>query len=401
MLELLLVCVAAGVGPSSAPANEWSCEILPPERQTGVDPQSGARVVFVTTHRATDQGLYFHERSWLSDGSMLIFLSQRTGRSEPFGYVESFGHLVQLIPDGAPATGLITCARAGNRIFAVREGRVVEWHVSVKEGDPPAVRIRERQVTDLSCHGASAAGLSENADGRYLGTSFADAKNPGRHQIIAIELATGRVIRVAALDFPAWHVQFSWTQPDLILFSRSYPEGDRMPPPKDPNAPPHCRMWLVRLDGKPPRPIHLQRPNELVTHECWWTEDRITFCGGHHVPEESHLKVYDMKTGRISILGAGSWWPGGDPDQIRRRAWWHAAGSPDGRWAVADNPYGDIVLFDAFTTEERLLTGGHRKPGESVHAHPGWAPSSDRVVFTSTQKGNADVVIAYVPKGWR
>ena len=144
----------------------------------------------------------------------------------------------------------------------------------------------------------------------------------------------------------------------------------------------------------------LQTPGELVTHECWWTRNRFTFCGAYH-PDESHVKVFDPATDRISIVAREAGGRRERPLRSLRAAWWHAAGSPDGRWIVADTFHGDVVLFNAKTTEEYPLTTGHRVFGKGgAHPHPGWAPSSDRVVFTSNRRGNPDLVIAYVPRAW-
>lgn len=80
----------------------------------------------------------------------------------------------------------------------------------------------------------------------------------------------------------------------------------------------------------------------------------------------------------------------------------HASGSPDGRWAAADNFHGDIVLFDARTAEERPLSRGHRVFGsDGAHPHVDRAPASDRGVYASDRRGNPDVVIRRVPQAWR
>ncbi|MEP0844901.1 MAG: PD40 domain-containing protein [Phycisphaerae bacterium] len=414
----MAMAVTWAVSAPSAWAQEqrWSCRVLPAEHEVLVEPDTGAKVVFATTHPGTDRNLYFHDRSWLSDGSLAVFYSDRGGRQTLYGYAEATGNLVELIPEGQPPAGSVTCSRRGNRIYGVCDGAACAWAVACRFEPELRVEVRRRRIADLPRNGGLTSSLNENADGRLLSVSFVDADAPGVYHIAVIEVQTGRITPVARVDFPVSHVQFSWTRPDLLMFARTYPQGDRMPQASGPSpvagapghvvgtqpAPaPHYRIWLVDLSGKPPWPIYPQVPDELVTHECWWTEERLTFCGGHHVPDESHVKVFDLKTGRISIIGAGSWWPAASQRQITRRSWWHAAGSPDGRWVVADNFHGDIVLFDALTTRERPLTTGHRKLGQPHHPHPGWAESSDRVVFTSNRRGNPDLAIAYVPAGWR
>lgn len=394
----MLLVVWAPLQLLAADGAAWPCRVLPAERETTTDPASGAKVTFVTTAPSNDRNLYFINRSWLSDGSVLLFYSNRTGREELFGYLESSGHLLALTPPGEPSISGATCSHAGNRIYGIRAGVIVSWTLDVQAGEAVSATVREREIARLPAGVAVLSTLTESRDGKWLAWSCRKTADSANHQIMAVSIADGRLMTVADVPFSIIHTQFSWGAPDVILFARTYPEGDHAPLKHEGEA--HCRLWLVDLTGSPPRPLYFQKPGELVSHECWWTEDRLTFCGGHHVPLESHVKVFDLRTGRVSIVGAANWWPRGPKDDIAKRSWWHAAGSGDGRWVVADSFYGDIVLFDGRTTQERFLTGGHRTYGKGPHCHPGWGPSSDRVVFNSDQKGNRDVVIAYVPANW-
>ncbi|MBI4600591.1 MAG: PD40 domain-containing protein [Planctomycetes bacterium] len=403
----LLLALALGT-PFAARATEesWSCQVSPPEREVVTEPESGARTVFVTTSAADDSNLYFHDRSWIADGSLLVFYSDRAGRRDLFGYVEATGEIVRIgppdDPGGAPLDA-VTCSRRGSIVYAIRGRDVLALTVdlAVQTSSPTRASVRARQVCAVPKNGGLRSALNESSDGRLLALGLTDPDRPGTNRIAAIEVETGKVSTVTEVQFPVSHVQFSWTRPDLVLFARTYPEGDRVPERAEPGSEPHARLWLADLSGKPAWPVFWQKPGELVTHECWWTEDRFTFCGGHR-PHESHLKVYDLKSGRISILGAGSWRPEASAEEITKRAWWHASGSPDGRWAAADTFHGDVVLFDAATAEERPLSRGHRVFGSNgAHPHVGWAPSSDRVVYASNVRGNPDVVVTGVPAGWR
>ena len=104
-------------------------------------------MVFATTLASIDQNLYFHDRSWLSNESMLIFVSDRMGRTEPFGYIEATGELARLGKEGdAPLSGL-TCSREGNCLYGIRGGDVLVWSIDVKmRGSDTSVHIRERKI---------------------------------------------------------------------------------------------------------------------------------------------------------------------------------------------------------------------------------------------------------------
>jgi len=140
--------------------------------------------------------------------------------------------------------------------------------------------------------------------------------------------------------------------------------------------------------------------------------DSIVFCGGYR-NKEAHVKVIDPHTGVIRIIGAGAWVPHtghtdhapNEPcsdDLLNRWNWWHCAGDELGLWVVADNWYGDIVLFDAKTTQMHRLTLGHAgygRPGKQ-HPHVGWDRLSKQVVFTSQMLGGVDVCVATIPDRW-
>jgi hypothetical protein len=64
---------------------------------------------------------------------------------------------------------------------------------------------------------------------------------------------------------------------------------------------------------------------------------------------------------------------------------------------AADNWHGVIAVIDMRTSHLKILTQNHRVYGRGEHPHVGWAPDSKSVEFTSNQRGNADVVIAYLP----
>jgi hypothetical protein len=131
--------------------------------------------------------------------------------------------------------------------------------------------------------------------------------------------------------------------------------------------------------------------------------DQIIFCGGT-IPkpvEVSHVKLLDVKTGVVRIIGAGSWWAGGTPEEISRYNWWHADGSDDGRWIVADNWHGDIMLFEGKTTRPRLLTGNHRTYGKGNHPHVGFDRAGESVVFASHRLGDENVCVATIPEAWQ
>ena len=105
-----------GIFSGVAQAERYALEVFPAEHEKRVDEVTGAELTFLTTHPARDRNLYFHEWSWLKDGSMIIFYSDRENGGL-MGYLTATGELVRL---QTPSGGLTnaTCAIDRNSVYA-------------------------------------------------------------------------------------------------------------------------------------------------------------------------------------------------------------------------------------------------------------------------------------------
>lgn len=364
-------------------------EVLPDESLTAVDQESGATLTYLTTNPASDTNLYFHERSWTSDGSVILFYSGReTGGL--MGYLVETGELIRIGSFLEGSLGGATAALTGNRLFALHDNAAVEisLNVDVAAGTPTKVTASYRRIAPLP-GGSGTTSLNESCDGKYLAIGIMDPADGGDSVILLIAVDTGEVrelCRVGAPQTFGYHVQWSHTNPNLLSFAGSRP-----------------RLNVVDIrDGSITNP-YAELEGELVTHEHWWVNDQIVFCGGMHPKptEDAHVKVVDVHTGQVRIIGAGSWWPDATPQEVSKYNYWHCAGSDDGRWVVADNWHGGITLFEAKTTRPHVLTTGHRSYGKGEHPHVGWDRASKQVIFTSHTNGNPDVCIATIPDAWQ
>ena len=383
------------VGSLPLPARSWECDILPSEQKIEIDKTSGAKIIFVTTDKASDSNLYFHNRCWLFDDGLMLFMSDRTGRSELFGYIAETGELARLNRAEDAAAHSAVASRLGDRLYVARENSIYQWNVELEVSPKSTVQISENKICDLPAGASQFSGLNENADASLV--SFGYTIN-GQQIIAVADIRTGAITEAARPPVNCGgHIQFSWTRPDLLMFNGSYGSDTA---PLDPEEPPHVRIWFVNVNTKTPVPAFYQKPGELTTHECWWVNDQVTFIDGFR-PEEAHVKVLDIKTGEIRIVGAGAWMEGVPAKELSKENWWHAAGSPDGRWVAADNWHGIIAIFDAKTTQQHILTTGHRTYGHGAHPHVGWDLTGDSVEFTSNKRGNADVCIGVIPQEWK
>jgi len=378
-------------------ASAWDCEILPSEQKIETDAQSGAQIVFVTTNPASDTNFYFHERCFLWDNRFMLFRSDRFGRSETMGCLLETGQLVRLNQAQDPAAGNLVASAKGDRVYVFKDGAFYLWKIDFAAQPKTAVHITETKIMDLPEGAQLRSVLTENSDGSLLAYAYTMGEdnfigffNPGN----------GQALPPAKLDFKPDHLQFHRSRPDLLAFCRVY--GTDVAP-LDPNEPRHARIWFMNVNTRVPIPAFYQVPGEITTHECWWVNDQMTFVDGHHHDgdrEEGNVKVFDLKTGDIRIIGAGAWIEDGTAEQLSKVNWWHACGSPDGKWVVADNWHGIIALFNAKTTEKKILATGHRTYGHGQHPHAGWDLAGKRVEFTSNKLGNPDVCVAAVPESW-
>jgi oligogalacturonide lyase len=398
-----------------AAVSSYPLEVFPPECKRMTDPKTGAELLFLTTAPENDMNLYFHEHSWLADESVILFTSSRP-KGGLMGYLTATGELIRFnTPQGS--LGGATAAARGNTLLAVRGRTIVEVRLAIQPSSTPAahpsrVTATERVLCTLPDR-APGTSLNPSCDGKYVAlgvTGFADPKRGPA--ICMVDLKSGKLSDVCRLpQQPGYggHVQWSRTNPRLISFAGGRgPTKDVAGPAPSSTAPEDYagrgqRLWVVDIREGVPRNVYLAEEGELVTHESWWVNDQIMFCGGKSPTPAvlSHVKLLNIYSGEARIVGAGAWWPEASPTEAARLNWWHAAGSADGRWVAADNWHGDIMLFEGKTTRPHLLSAGHRTYGQGEHPHVGWDRKGERVVFSSKMLGDVNVCVATIPKGWQ
>lgn len=388
LLSIIIIVISCKNKSEIEWTNNWQCKVFPPEHEITTDPETGAKVVFVTSDTSKDVNLYFDLNCWFNDLSMMVFYSNRFNSYELFGYLTETGEIVRLQSPQISRAGNVTVDYQSNDIYVVRDNAIYQWNVEIEilkdSNISSKVKIRERKIASAPDSASFFMGLTESADGKYLSAGL-NYQEKEEQEIVAVDIKTGELKTLLSNWKKISHVQFSKYNPNLLRFSHS----------------PH-RMWYI--DTRKPgiaNKLHKQEPGELVTHEDWWVNDQMTFCGGYQ-KEHSHVKLIDLKTQTTRIIGAGSWWKEGTPFELSKYNWWHASGSRDGKWVATDNWHGYIAIIDARTSHLRLLTTWHRPYGfvGTEHPHVGWAPDSKSVEFTSHKHGNPDVCIAYLPEEW-
>ena len=236
----LTAAVLAVAAAACAAETSYPLPVLPAEHKMMKDPVTGADLIFVTTNPAEDHNLYFHERSWLADSSLLLFTSGRPDGGL-MGYLFATGELVRITtPKGG--VGGATAARDRNSVFALRGREVLELALKIEPSRDPAktpskVTAAERVICSIPDGMSANTALNENSDGTLLSLGIGRAE--GGVGIIVIHTKTGEVREVCRLDTFGGHVQFSHTSPNLLSFA-GRPQ----------------RLMIVDVNEGKPRAIH-------------------------------------------------------------------------------------------------------------------------------------------------
>src|ERR1051326_6212329 len=217
---VLLLCAGRPVffaHTGTAAEGAYPLEVSLPEHRRMADPKTGAELVFLTSNPGKDSNLYFHEYSWLSDESVVLFSSSRTNGGL-MGYVRATGELIRFkTPQGG--LGAATAAAKGNAVLAVRGRVVVEVKLTIEASSaptvhPPRVRVTERVLCFLP-EGGPATSLNPSCDGKYVALGVGAVADKSREPVIyKINLKTGKLSQVCRLPQPpgyGGHVQWSRT----------------------------------------------------------------------------------------------------------------------------------------------------------------------------------------------
>ena len=179
----LLMLVVLLNRPAIAQETTFAIKVLPSEAKQMKDPDTGVSLLFLTTNPANDQNLYYEQRSWLADSSVILFNSSRTNGGL-MGYVTKTGELLRLSPPEG-AYGGPTGANLKNSFYAIRGNKVVEVFLDIEYGPAGVSKAaaRERVIASLSEEFMPPnTALSENSDGTLLalGVGGRGAGNAGK-----------------------------------------------------------------------------------------------------------------------------------------------------------------------------------------------------------------------------
>jgi len=414
---MLIVCLPLIARASDAPS-EW------------IDPDTGHRVVRLSQEPGT-ASLYFHQNAYSPDGKKLIVTSPSgistidlatraiepivkervsvivAGRKSGLVYYSKRVARETNQPDGTKktvtenvifATHLTT--KITREITRLPRGGITSINAdetlmlgSYVEGDPG---IFARDGAGRPASGKIEAAETFQADYRANGPdgrplSFAEAKEVRMNEqlerrlkrtMFTVNIATGEIKIVHASTDWLNHLQFSPTDPGLIMFCHEGPWHKI------------DRIWTIRTDGSALTKIHTRTMNmEIAGHEFFSADGKMIW--------------YDLQTPR-----GEDFWVAGYELATGRRTWWHLQRdewsvhfnvSPDGRLFAGDGGDHEMVAHAKdgkwiylFTPQRIPDVAGIKNPESANLIDPGFF-RSERLVNLSKHDYRLEPNVTFTP----
>ncbi len=216
-----------------------------------------------------------------------------------------------------------------------------------------------------------------------------------------MNLRTGEVSYIVSVPFQIGHVQTNPWVPGEIVFC--WETGGKAPQ----------RTWTVMADGTGLRPLYPEAPYDWITHEAVITKDEVAIAIlAHRKPglpaddawgpsstgeHPSGVGIVNLRTREMRIVGQV---PEGNPG----KSIWHVNGSPDGRWAVADDFQYRLWLIDRTSGEMKMLADLGHKTGAADHIHPTFNADSTKIeiqtAMLSEDGHSLNICVVPVPDSW-
>jgi oligogalacturonide lyase len=249
-----------------------------------IEPETGHRVVRLSREPGT-ASLYFHQNPYTANGDKLV-VTTRTGLS----VINFKTRQTELLREGR--AGQIVVGRKSRQVFYTQNGIVFATHLDTK---------KTREIARLPAEIRGGSGFAVNADETLLAGSFVEGGvTPNQNQpanpaeggsqssaqnlipanqesnlearwarrlpmrLYTVNIGTGEVKTFH--PSPEWlnHVQFSPTDPGLIMFCHEGPwhKVDR--------------IWTIRIDGTGLQKIHTRTMDmEIAGHEFFSADGRV------------------------------------------------------------------------------------------------------------------------------
>jgi oligogalacturonide lyase len=288
-----------------------------------IDPDTGHRIVRLSDENGS-QSLYFHQNAYTPDGSKLI-ITTPTGLST----IDLQTRKIEKVVDGR--VNVIITGRKTGQVYYAKQGVVYATDLNTRVTREVAKLPPRTSVASVNADETLLAGIIDDGPPPPAPVPGATPQAPrgdnypGKGDMMERRLAERRPLQVITVSTKTgeiktllkgtdWfnHIQFSPTDPTLLMFCHEGPwhKVDR--------------TWTIRTDGSALTQIHRRTMNmEIEGHE---------FFGG-----DGKWIWYDLQTPKSQVF-----WLAGYNVSSGERVWYHLERS---EWSVHFNVSPDGTLF--------------------------------------------------------
>ena len=250
---IFLLALANGFAAVAGPKMQWT------------DAASGNVVRRLTNLPETKcWTLYFHQEVFTADGQSMIFVGEQAGQRRIYLMDWATGRTHQLTQGNSENEVLAPISRKlfytrGRQVMVVRLDDGEEKSVAVlpEKWDRPvrlSVNANETMLASAEAQGLGAL-KKKLGGGRLFDEVFAAHLT---NRLFAIAIATGKVRVIHETNTWLGHVQFSPTDPQLLMFCHEGPWAEL------------DRIWLVHADRSNLRLAYKREvAGEIAGHEFW------------------------------------------------------------------------------------------------------------------------------------
>ena len=288
-----------------------------------IDPDTGHRVIRLSDEPGS-ASLYFHQNAYTPDGSKLI-ITTPTGLST----INLKTRAIEKVVDGR--VNVIVTGRKSGDIYYIKAGTVYATDLNTKQTREVAKLPPRTSIASVNADETLLAGIIDNGPPPPTpvpGATPAPPRGdsyPGKGDMMERRLAERRPLQLITVNTKTgevktllkgtdWynHIQFSPTDPTLLMFCHEGPwhKVDR--------------TWTIRTDGTALTQIDHRTMNmEIEGHEFFSGDGKMIW--------------YDLQTPKSQVF-----WLGGYDVASGERIWYHLERS---EWSVHFNVSPDGTLF--------------------------------------------------------
>lgn len=366
-----------------------------------IDKDTGHKIVRLSRLEGNNASFYFHNNPFLTGqkggDDKMIFYNTNKNQKQIFSLDLKTLEAEQITRQHKPMNGEIVAHKKREVYYQVGDS-VYATHVDNKQtrfifAFPADFKA---SITTINADETLLAGvwgdprekdiLKQYPEKRDFFTKIFEAKLP--HTLFTVNIQTGELKKIHTESTWLGHVQFSPTQPDLLMFCHEGPW--------------HLvdRIWHINVISKDIKKMHTRTVDgEIAGHEFWNPDGKIiwfdlqkprsvTFYLAGADVATGNEKLYQMTRDEWSIhFNVSSdqkkfTGDGGNDTQVAK--------AKDGMWIYLFRPEGDHLQ------SERLVNMKHHRYNLEPNVH--FSPDDDWIIFRANFEGESQVYAVKVKK---